>query len=1042
MSLFGKNLRLGDHGPDLAELHHFLRRAGMAVDDVEVGDRNFGVSTRNVVIEFQRGHDLDGTGVVDDRTVTALMAAAGHPVDPPEPVEPVGPVDPPQPVEPVEPDEPVEPVSPAVRGQVMYRRGLAITGVLVRALHRRLRDEVFLGETVTTDDRGEFAIPYSTDGMPGGRVDLQVRVFADAAAAETGTAEASIAQSKIFYDAAELEKVRLQVDGGPDTRWTEYQQTVAEITDHTDGVDIGDLDEKVGRHDLSLLAGKTNQPLKRLADLVVAHRLSADTTVSPETMYAVVRRGIATDLTTLANQSEARLQAALQSAADRGFVPVTAAEDASAVVAGVRTAVIDTLAAREDGIGGILRKVDDVEARKVLVGKLIDYDAGAVRRGEQPGLWEAMRQDDSLREAVPALQASMQLAALSGEHEPMVAALSDHLEAHPVAALAAYSVEQFQDIISALPADQRVPASVKEAVAATVPADATPEEIDALQVSRYATQLHRIVADTMPTLVLAHTLKNDENASPAMRTFWTNVASADQVLDLRAGLRIDDLPDSLFDGVDDREVVTNEISAVKRLFNITTNVGHVQMLRGQGLDSAQAIAEMGASTFIKRFAEPLGGEQQALSYAIRAAHISATSAALFSSFSASLNDIPMYVLPAYDYAGRADLETLFGSADLCDCEHCQSILSPAAYLAETLAWLRERKLPDGKTALDELLRRRGDIGEIELSCENTNTVLPYIDLAIELLENLISPPPVVTIDAAAAGDLDTETIPAAVRDAFDAAEVPLRTTHECRMVTADQHWFLTDRSTLWVVRRSLPTTLTATFGSYQTSLSSDELATEPEHQNGGAYKTLRAARFPLTAPLDLWTEEVRTYLGHLLSDADAMPTYRRELMAAVADRGVDPLTDVGIARESLGLTVAQADLVLSRSADPWRDYGLDEDNNQVKAFDAGAGTIVTQNLSWSDTLQWVSEALRAYGVEYPDLVGLLATDYVNPGRAIRIESADPSDIATCDVRKLKLIGIDLDAMERLRRFVRLRTALGWTPRELDDIITGASRRRR
>jgi hypothetical protein len=76
--------------------------------------------------------------------------------------------------------------------------------------------------------------------------------------------------------------------------------------------------------------------------------------------------------------------------------------------------------------------------------------------------------------------------------------------------------------------------------------------------------------------------------------------------------------------------------------------------------------------------------------------------------------------------GVPDYETLFGSLDLCACEHCRSVYSPAAYLVDILHFLQKRTTDD-KTALQVLFERRGDLGEIELTCENTNTVLPYID---------------------------------------------------------------------------------------------------------------------------------------------------------------------------------------------------------------------------------------------------------------------------------------------------------------------------
>lgn len=85
-----------------------------------------------------------------------------------------------------------------------------------------------------------------------------------------------------------------------------------------------------------------------------------------------------------------------------------------------------------------------------------------------------------------------------------------------------------------------------------------------------------------------------------------------------------------------------------------------------------------------------------------------------------------------------NLEVLFGSLDYCECEHCSSLYSPAAYLADLLRFLEEKDaIPVGKSVQDILLERRPDIGNIKLNCENTNTPMPYIDLVNEILENTI-----------------------------------------------------------------------------------------------------------------------------------------------------------------------------------------------------------------------------------------------------------------------------------------------------------------
>lgn len=91
-----------------------------------------------------------------------------------------------------------------------------------------------------------------------------------------------------------------------------------------------------------------------------------------------------------------------------------------------------------------------------------------------------------------------------------------------------------------------------------------------------------------------------------------------------------------------------------------------------------------------------------------------------------------------------NIESLLGETDYCACEHCKSIFGPAAYLVDLLQFCQE--LETSGTSLYELLTqtyeglsspRRGDMPKLDLTCDNTNVVLPTIDLINELLCKLV-----------------------------------------------------------------------------------------------------------------------------------------------------------------------------------------------------------------------------------------------------------------------------------------------------------------
>src|SRR5207244_6442961 len=90
----------------------------------------------------------------------------------------------------------------------------------------------------------------------------------------------------------------------------------------------------------------------------------------------------------------------------------------------------------------------------------------------------------------------------------------------------------------------------------------------------------------------------------------------------------------------------------------------------------------------------------------------------------------------------------FGSIDFCAGDHCRSMLSPAAYLVNLLKFLDLKQYDDQgnelphsyakENPLDVLLERRPDIQHLPLTCENTNTALPYIDVVNETLEYYVA----------------------------------------------------------------------------------------------------------------------------------------------------------------------------------------------------------------------------------------------------------------------------------------------------------------
>ncbi|MEJ2248159.1 MAG: neuraminidase-like domain-containing protein [Candidatus Lokiarchaeota archaeon] len=203
--------------------------------------------------------------------------------------------------------------------------------------------------------------------------------------------------------------------------------------------------------------------------------------------------------------------------------------------------------------------------------------------------------------------------------------------------------------------------------------------------------------------------------------------------------------------------VKNQLKRIQRLSRLTPKYEEIESLASEGLHSASTIARIPESTFIKKYRSTLNGEKNAKQIHSRATQTTAKSMALLAKFAPLFNSVNPRVLPGKEklyHSEKGDsnlitdggisvvpnLESLFeGYLDLCECGHCSSVYSPSAYFVDLMQFLAESLTnDDGKTPLDILLERRPDLQYIELSCENTNKNIPYIDLINEILENYVS----------------------------------------------------------------------------------------------------------------------------------------------------------------------------------------------------------------------------------------------------------------------------------------------------------------
>jgi hypothetical protein len=195
------------------------------------------------------------------------------------------------------------------------------------------------------------------------------------------------------------------------------------------------------------------------------------------------------------------------------------------------------------------------------------------------------------------------------------------------------------------------------------------------------------------------------------------------------------------------EAVRDELKSVQRVFRLVPNYSKTLALRNENIHSAHSIVSTGETRFVREVGPGAGLSEAEAREVYRRAETRHIGAMLFAG---ELRDSMSVVgIPAFETHSLAlklksltedfpNLKSLFKGIDTCECEHCRSVYSPAAYLVEILEFLSKRSVAAGN-AQSTLFSRRPDLGELDLNCANAHTPVPYIDLVCELLEDVIAP---------------------------------------------------------------------------------------------------------------------------------------------------------------------------------------------------------------------------------------------------------------------------------------------------------------
>jgi hypothetical protein len=443
-----------------------------------------------------------------------------------------------------------------------------------------------------------------------------------------------------------------------------------------------------------------------------------------------------------------------------------------------------------------------------FIARYADHD------GPVQTLWADLRNDAAFGTAVVNdLQLTLQLGTLTANHSPLVKALRSSGLQH-ASQTAAFDTEGWLRLLQTQVNGKPVgtPGNIKGA-------DDTERQ------DNYIKLLQERTARAFPTAHIAKSLKTlpTWRDSTAM-TFLDNnpdfnLLTANIKTSLDGG-KVVVRPEW------DRAKLESDLATVQRVARVAPQGIEGTIVPGllaNGFTSALAISRYSRASFRRRTASAFGDEATAdavhRNAQFQVSRAGSAYALMHPLLGAGIIDAVGQISDAV--ATDATWASLFGNLDYCAYDPCSSIHGPAAYLVDLLNWLDGHELggsnPDHQTAFDRLNKKRPDIQKIELSCDNTDTVLPYVDLVNEILEQRVLNP---------SGDSGSG-------------------------------------------KAQVPTATTAT---------SPELLANPEYLNPQAYDDhLAKAVYPDVLPFDLWGELGNVYFTHLgVRRSDLMEALRKQ----------------------------------------------------------------------------------------------------------------------------------------------------------------------
>ena len=840
-----------------------------------------------------------------------------------------------------------------IAGAIVLEQGRPAEGLQLRLYRRDFGGQAALLGEATTLAGGRYAFEFNQGGPT---ASLEVR------AVKSDGQEIQL--SKPLNRLHDESRVRLNLVAPnrlqpPDA---EYRRLVADLTPHIGQMTrLATAKENAEQQDLTVLNRATGWDARLIALAAMTERLAADDQVNlpTESLYGLLRTGLPSEKLLLAQVDPEVAEQALKKARDAGIVEMTDAE-VTRFKQDFQTFTNETrMAVRTPGssstysellnASGLSRETQDIFAPIFLR-----------HRGSGAELWKKAHEAGLDDEPIRKLQLQGKFAFLAGNSEAMTTRLLNKDLNDPAELVGQdfHRAEKWASDVfdqAGIPQDRRanLTDADRKKLEVVIPAAYAGEQVES-RLETYAEDMARKMRLSYPTHVLGRLLETDAK-------FKLPVAHDPTVTLLRSaaaqGFRFGETPVAGFlksnagvqGGLSDADfqAAAQQMRILQRVYQITPDHEAMPVLMSLNMTSAYDVMEYSETEFVALFEakyqeiykRPAPADRARL-VRRRTNQVSSVTYNLFTIAKKLESEPPVAGLSAPVEMHESvknelikhfpTMEALFGSMDFCECEHCRSVLSPAAYLVDLLqfvdtdsgVWgnfLAHWKATHGNQdyphqdnngnamkPYDVLIGRRPDLPHIPLTCENTHTALPYIDIVNEILEYYV-----------AHGKLEEQ----AAHDTGDAT--------------------------------------------------TEELLAEPQNVIREAYDRLRDARYPLNLPFDLWIETVRQFCDYFET-----PLHRvLEAFRPNDDLFAPAQTFDRAAIFAESLRISPSETAILTNPDPlatWYElFGFTSDAAaRTEAIDANTGQRIDLNSA--------KALARRLGVTYKEITEIVQTGFVNP----------------------------------------------------------------